>query len=432
MNRKIKILLLVAESWRGDDSGGNTIDNFFNGMEGVEFAHLYCCDPLPQNNICFKYFRIPESEMIHFFWQHKPIGNILNYNGPVDDLKNTGSTSKKRSWKSRLRNWRPEFLITVRMFMWRYSNWKTPVLDKFIIDFNPDVIYAPCYASPFMLALTRHVKKLTGKKIITWSADDNYSLRQISFSPFYWLNRFWNRYCLRKTYSCYDEFYSISEDEIDELSPIVGKPMKILRKGVVIPENFIPREAHNPIKFIYAGGLYCNRYKSLIKVADALREINSDGVKAELHIYTGSKMEGRSEYLLNDGRSSLVHGLVTPEMLKDLYQESDVAIHCESFDLKYRLLTRLSFSTKIIDCFQSGCAILAIAWSEHTGLKYLQKENAAFCVTDVNDIKGIIEKIVNDPGLITEYSQKAYECEKKNHRIEDVQKTLYEAFVRLS
>ena len=34
--------------------------------------------------------------------------------------------------------------------------------------------------------------------------------------------------------------------------------------------------------------------------------------------------------------------------------------------------------------------------------------------------------------LIREYAHKAYECEKRNHRIEDVQQKLYDAFVRCS
>ncbi|MDD3416051.1 MAG: glycosyltransferase [Lachnospiraceae bacterium] len=412
------------------------MNNFFEGMNGVVFAHIYNSDSMPINNVCNRYFQISERESFKSFFTRKKVGRELT-NDRINRLKtdgtltisNTSSISKLLRW---VKNVRPEFLISIKLLLRRYCNWRTPELNKFILDFNPDVIYAPCYASPFQLALTRHVKKLTGKKMISWSADDNYSLRQLSFSPFYWINRFWNRHCLRKTYPCYDEFYSISEDEINEMSPIVGKQMKVLRKGVVVPESFTPREVHTPVKFIYAGGLYCNRFKSLIKVANAIQKLNMDCIKAELHIYTGSKMEGRSEELLNDGRNSFVHGLVTPEQLTKLYLDSDVAIHCESFDIKYRLMTRLSFSTKIIDCFQSGCAILAIAWSNHTGLKYLQKEDAAICVSDVNDIESTIAHIVEHPELIKEYARKAYECEKRNHRIEDVQKTLYDSFIRCS
>ena len=35
MDRMLKVLLLVMEPWRKEDSGGNTMDNFFNGMRGV-------------------------------------------------------------------------------------------------------------------------------------------------------------------------------------------------------------------------------------------------------------------------------------------------------------------------------------------------------------------------------------------------------------
>ena len=433
MDRKLRVLLLVMEPWRKDDSGGNTLDNFFHGMKDVEFAQIYCGDAMPENDVCQKYFHIPEAEMFHSFFIRNKVGQAFCMNEVCKDVVIPHNNKPKHSslLKS-IKRIRPESLISLKLLTCRYSNWKTPELRQFIIDFNPDVIYAPCYASPFQLALTRYVKQLTGKGIVTWSADDCYSLRQFNLSPFFWINRFWNRHCLRKTYPCYDEFFSISEDEIEEMSTVVGKHMKLLRKGVVVPETFTPREVHHPIKFIYAGGLYLNRHKSLIAIADALRDLNKNGVRAELHIYTGTSLSDKVSRQLNDGRSVYNHGLISSSELSSIYQDCDVAIHCESFDLKYRLGTRLSFSTKVIDCFQSGCAILAIAWEEHTALKYLQKEDAAFCVTSVNEIAPTVRRIVENPELIPQYARKAYECEYKNHRIEDVQKTLYDSLVRCS
>lgn len=443
----LKVLLLVAEPWRGDDSGGNTMDNFFRGMKGVELAQVYCSNPMPDNTICNKYFQISETEVIHGFLSHKAVGHMLDW-----PIKTTSefcdvydSSYITPSFLNKIKQCRPDSLLLLRQVLWRFSNWKTPELESFVKEFNPDVIYAPCYASPFQLALTRHIKNMTGKKIVTWSADDCYSLRHFSLDPFFWLNRFWNRHCLRKTYPYYDEFYSISEEEAEELEPVVNRlrkksimnctPLKIgiLRKGVVVAESFTSREVHTPIKFIYAGGLYLNRHKSLIEIANTLRKLNSNGeVKAELHIYTGSQLSAKDAALLNDGRSVYNHGLISSEKLSQIYNDCDVAIHCESFDLKYRLMTRLSFSTKIIDCFQSGCAILAIAWEEHTGIKCLKRNDAAFCVTSVKDIESTVTRIVENPELIKEYAMKAYECEKKNHRIEDVQKMLYDSLVRCS
>lgn len=458
MDKKLKVLLLVAEPWRSDDSGGNTLNNFVEGMEGVEFAQVYCDDRMPDNTICQKYYQIPEGDVVGGFLSHKEVGYRLEEKiyqevkaGGLASMQDSKKTIRKPSVKDRLfklmKSLRPDIVFTIRKFIWLNSNWKTEDLRNFVLDFNPDVIYAPCYANPFLLSLTRYVKELTGCKVITWTADDCYSLRHFSLDPFFWVNRFWNRRCLRKTYPYFDEFYSISEEEVEELEPIVNKlrekrgrteaekaPVKIgiLRKGVVVPETFITREVHKPIKFIYAGGLYLNRHKSLIEIANTLRRLNHQDVLAELHIYTGSQLSDKDSKLLNDGRSVFNHGLIRPEELSRIYQDCDVAIHCESFDLKYRLMTRLSFSTKIIDCFQSGCAILAIAWEEHTGIKCLKREDAAICVTSVKDIEGAVTRIVENPELIKEYALKAYECEKRNHRIEDVQKKLYDVFVRCS
>ena len=73
----MRVLLLVAESWRLDNSGGNTLNNFFDGMDGVEFAQIYCSDSLPQNSICKKYYQISQSEVIKGFLLHKKVGHAL-------------------------------------------------------------------------------------------------------------------------------------------------------------------------------------------------------------------------------------------------------------------------------------------------------------------------------------------------------------------
>lgn len=428
----MRVMLLVAEPWRCDDAGGNTINNFFSGMD-CEFAQIYCSSRLPDNTTCTKYFQITDEEVVKRFVSHRPVGRELYYvKNDQKEENNVHKTSTSSGLLTRIKRWRLDSFLFLKRLVWRYANWKTQELKQFISDFNPDVIFAPCYGFPFQLALTRFVKEYTGKKVISWSADDNYSLRQFSLSPFYWINRFWDRKCLRKTYPYFDELYSISEDEINELTPVVGKQMKILRKGISLPEEYKERDIHTPIQLIYAGGLYLNRYKILMEIVDSLKVINKDGVKMVLNIYSGSSLPQSAINVLNDGRNSFLRGLIDSSELKMRYQESDIAIHCESFERKYRLATRLSFSTKIIDCVQSGCAILAIAWEEHTGLKYLQKEDAAICVSNLSSLYTVLNEIAQNPEILKEYARKAFECGKRNHDIKTLQETLYNSFIRNS
>ena len=316
--------------------------------------------------------------------------------------------------------------------VWYKSNWKTDALKHFILEFQPDVIYAPCYASPFQLELTRWTKELTGKKVLTWSADDSYSLRQFNLSPFYWIKRFWVRSCLRKTYPYYDAFYSISEDEAEQMENVVGQKIGILRKCVPDGLRYEKREVNKPIHLIYAGGIYIERWKVLAKIGKALNNINRDGVKCVLDIYTQNSLTEKQQKALNDGKNIFCHTAVCQEKLFQLYAQSDIAIHVESQALQNKLCTRLSFSTKIIDCLASGCAVMAIAWKEQTGLKYLQKNNAAICITDEDQIENTLRSLIENKSIIQDYAERAYKLAINNHDRKRIQGDLYERLVQLS
>ena len=413
--------MLVAESWRSDSAGGNVTDNHFSGMN-AEFAQIFTSADLPKNNTCHKYFQFTDSEIIKNFLLRQPVGNVLDINQISG--KQINAEKNDRKLLDLFRILRLNFFYLIKSFIWRYSKWKTPALEKFILDFKPDVIFAPCYPFPFQLALTRYVKDLTGKKIVSYSSDDNYSLKQFSISPFFWLNRLWNRYCLKKTYSYYDLIYSMTKTEIDEISLITKKPMKILHKGIEITP-FQKRDINLPIKIIYAGGIYLDRWKVLARIGNVLKEINKNDIKIVLDIYTQNSLTKRQHKALNDGSNIFTHSAVEKDQLDILYKNSNIALHVESFSLKNRLKTRLSFSTKIIDCLGSGCAVIAVAWKGQGGLKYLKEQNAALCITDLREIKKQLEYISDNPDYIDLYSKKAYDCVVKNHDIKKIREDLY-------
>jgi hypothetical protein len=420
--------MLVAESWRNDSAGGNVTENHFSGMN-AEFAQIFTSGDLPKNSTCFKYYQITDSEVVKKFFTQKPVGKILD----IDNLsyENVQIEETDRKFMDFFRKFRWNVFLFLKSYIWRYANWKTPALEQFILDFSPDIIFAPCYAFPFQLALTRYVKELTGKKIVSYSSDDNYSLKQFSLSPFYWINRFWNRACLRKTYPYYDLIYSMTEAEVLEMSPIINKPMRILQKGFEI-KAFKSREVHDPIRIIYAGGVYIERWKVLAEIGKILKEINVNGVKMVLNIYTQNSLTNFQLKSLNDGENIFVHRSVSKEELEKLYQDSDIALHVESFTLRNKLTTRLSFSTKIIDCLASGCAVVAIAWQHQGGLKYLKEQDAAICITDFKAIKSNFQNIINDKNIIDIYAKKAYNCGARNHDIKKIRKDLYDSLVALS
>lgn len=425
----MRVLIISAEVWQDSQNGGNVLSNIFRDT-GFVLAQIYCNPGTPQNRLCTHYYQMTDSMVIRGFLNRKPIGRAFDLDS--DDTEHSEFNMKaeqpNKGFYAFFHNHRMGIFYAMRNILWNASNWKNGGLDKFVEDFDPDIIFAPCYGSKFMLRLTRYVSKLTGKKIISYISDDSYTLHQFSLSPLYWLNRFSVRRQLRQTFPYYALVYTMTETQKEQCEYDFGANMKILLKAVPLGEIPEKTAVGSPIRLIYAGGIYLNRWKTLAAVADEVREINKEGKKIQLDIYTGNEVSPKINLLLNDGENSIIHGIVSLNELHEIYKKSDIALHVESFDLKNRLAVRMSFSTKIVDCLASGCAVMAICDEKQGGFNYLKKEDAAICINSINDIKNQLSSIVNSSDVILSYAQKAKQCCQKNHDREKISKMIIEDF----
>ena len=411
----MKILIISAEVWRHDTNGGNVLSNIFNRVV-ADFAQIYCNPGSPSNNLCKKYYQITDSMVIKNLLNKDKVGLEISFeNFPSDNGNKISTVNGSNYFYKFFKRFNFQSFYLIKELLWALANWKNKDLDTFINDFEPDIIFAPCYGSLTMLSLTRYVAKITKKPIVSYISDDHYTLRHFSFSPIFWLNRILLRKGIIKTFPYYSLVYTMTDEQLAEYSNALNCNMKILRKGVFLSDSIPVKENSLPIQLIYAGGIYAGRSETLQEISFALKRINKQGIKIILNIFTGTDLSSKEMSILNDQENSFVHGLLTPEELKVQYENSHVALHVESFDLKYKLLTRLSFSTKIVDCLSSGCAVIAICWEDHSGYKYLEKEDAALCVSSIAGIPQILEDIANRPELISLYRDKALKTCHKNH-----------------
>jgi len=431
----LKVLVVSQEVWRNDKNGGNVLSNIFSNT-GYEFAQIYCNPGNPANSLCKKYYQMTDSMMIKSLLHKGKSGHELNYEVfPCDNTVSVDEQAEQEnhSFYNFFRNHHLELFYVFRSLIWKLARWNTPELQNFIREYNPDLIFAPCYASHTMLAIDRLAKSLTGVPMISYISDDNYGLRQFRLDPIYWLNRFVLRKNMRKTFKMYDLVYTMTEEQKKEYENALGCRMKILRKSGDFTKVHEKKSVNNPIRMIYAGGIYVGRWKTLAKIAESIRKINTDGVKIILDIYTGNTLTKKQKALLHDGVNSTVHKSISLEELKDKYCESDIALHVESFELKYKLLSRISFSTKIIDCLSSGCATMAICWNQHSGYIYLKKNDIAICVDSEKKIPEAIQSIVDHSEQIIEYAAKAKIFGLANHQQEIIKKEFMgdiESFVK--
>jgi len=409
-NKKMKILILSGEVWKDVTNGGNILTGMFSDFD-AEFSQVYCRGGTPENNICYHYYQMTDMMIFKSLIKHRPVGRefYIEKDHPYSSLQ------QNQALYSFFHEYRLPLFFAMRHLAWNCSNWKNYKFKAFLDSVNPDIIFAPCYGDCFKLKLTRFVAEYTGKPVISYISDDSYTLRQLSFSPLYWINRFSVRHQLCKTFPYYSLVYTMTEAQKAQCEKDFGVNMKVLLKSSPFGDIPAKKTVGVPIRLVYAGGIYLNRWKTLASIAKSLREINRNRVKMILDIYTGNDISPKIKKLLNDGVNSTVHSSVSQKELAEIYQNSDIALHVESFDLKNRLTVRMSFSTKIVDCLASGCAVMAICDEKQGGFEYLKNEDAAICISDAAKIKGKLMELVNSPTYILGYAKKARDCCRRNH-----------------
>ena len=425
---KLKILIIADEVWNDTLHGNNVLTNWFNGFD-AEFAQIYCSPGTPKNYCCENYFQITDSMMVKSVFG-KRAGRKFKMSLPdmQCDIVQNSAEQIPTSFYNFMKSIAGEGIRAVRDFIWLLGKYDKKGMQQFIDDFQPDIVFCPRLLTPKLLRLERIVAKMTDASFVAFTADDEASLMQVSYSPIYWLRRLLFRKAFQKHVKIYKHYFTFSEEQADKYFLEYGIPSSTLYKSGSFDSEPIVKAHTGPLKLVYAGRLYCNRWKTLAAIGKALQEINREGIKMTLDIYTQEKVNSKQLKALSPNNYLRINKGVSPDELVQIYSQADIALHVESFDKKYRYATRVSFSTKIIDLMASSCAILAICWEEHAGYQYLKKHNAAFCVSNIGDIKDMLLGIVENLDLIYQFATKAWNCGTRNHNPKLISKQIQDTF----
>lgn len=425
----MKILLITSEEWNDYVYGNGVLTNWFTGFN-AGFAQIYTSPGLPINGICDKYFQITDGQMAKSILGGRKAGRKISKISEAKDIVAAKQNAQRKGVYGFMKKISITFNTPVQLlrdFIWLAGRYDTEELRKFIQKFNPDIVFCPRYISPKQMRLEKLVSTMTNAPFVAFTADDEASVPKYGSL----LNRMRRKAIHRrfsKHISLYSYYFTFSQDQAAEYKSEYGIESSTLMKCGEFADKYSPKEIGTPIRLVYAGRLYCNRWKSLAEVGKALRVINKNGIRMILDVYTQEKMTREQKAALSEDVFIFMKGSVTPVELKKVYENADIALHVESLDKKNRLLTRVSFSTKIIDLMASSCAIIAICWEKHAGYQYLKDKDAAFCCSDYQSILPQLQKICDTPTLITEYQKKAYECGKRNHNREEIHKQMMNVF----
>lgn len=408
----MRVLVLSNTPWAKDNSFGDSYSNIFSGIPNLEFANIYCRFGVPSGEFVSKSFQITEKSLLKNLKNKKnPSGvEVFVQDGCAKaDLEKMPAMEigQKKRWM---------LMFWARDMIWKLGRWKSKALLDFIDDFKPDLIFQPIYYSNYLMEIARFIKEYTKVPMIGYVSDDVYTLKQFSLSPLYWLDRLHKRKKVRRVIEQCKLLYVISDMQKREYEQLFSVPCKVLTKSADFSEPPKLKTSYaSPMQIVYTGNIGTNRWKSLAMIAEALQNINANGVSAQLRIYTATPLTGKMQAALNVPNTSFLMGAVPPSEIPKIQSEADMLVHVEGLDLQSKLVVRQSFSTKIIDYFKAARPILVVGPHDIASVEHFIRNECAVTAESVAELTEKLRAVLQEPQKLTALAEKAYICGQMHH-----------------
>lgn len=393
---EMNILVVTKAAWDDRLASGNTLSNFFGDWKNVNFSCLYSRATKPNNKVCKEFYSISPVSIIKNLLIPSRIGKRFEYVFADKSLETDDTEAKILGTAKRNK------VIFELVYYLAYSTnlWNNKSFKKFIEDCRPNIVFCFGQSDPLTYKAIKFIKQHTNAKIISYYVDDLY---RDTVSIFNFLQKLKNRY-LKEIAKMSDRCYAISQKMCDEYKELYGKEFHLLHKGCDISK---PKKIVNtPVRFVYAGNLFYHRYKILGALAKSIAKLNIDSAKAHLDIFTGTPVSDNVLSMLNIKGASTLHKTRSFDEIKQIMKDADVVLHVESFDEEQMKLVRLSFSTKITDCMQSGAMMLAIGPPSVASIDYATSVPGCVVVNDLEKLDETVQSLVANSTLIIDNAAK--------------------------
>ena len=425
-----KILSISLSTWH-KDSGIHTQTDLFKFYDKNKIAQIYTKSDLPNTPVCNSFFRISENEIIKSVIKRNAVGKRV-YNGQKVDEATQKAIKEEAALYTKAHKKKSWTLTLARELVWSLGKWKTKALQAFIDEENPDIYFIPIYPVIYMGKLQLYILKKHPKPYVCYLWDDNFSYKPCRGNLLSYIHRYFLRKTVKKLAVNCTEMFTMTSTQKKEIDSEFNINSILLTKGINYDNlEFKEKELSSPIRMVYTGNLFIGRAASLVEISKALAEINKDGEKITLDIYSPTVMDSKTmEYLNSNGCH--FNGNVPKSEVDSIQQSADIVVFVESLKKDHRFDARLSFSTKLTDYFKNGKCIFAIGDKTIAPIEYLRQNDCAIIANEYNEIAPQLKRIIDNPEIIKDLSRKSFDCGKKNHNENDIKRIFVDTFVKAS
>lgn len=407
MNKKV--LILSNECFSEISSNGRTLGSFFIGWDTKNLAQFFIQNGTPDFKYCDNFFKVTDRDALKSLFLKK-LGGKIKKEIQENKKSSNGVVSSKNIKKTPL-------TMLIRNFIWKIGLWKRNGFYDWIKEFNPEIVLLQAGDSPFMYDLAYDVSKKFNVKLVIYNSEGYYfkdfdyfkstGLAHLVYPVFFKILKS----SLERAYRQSSYVFYICDELKREYNKVFNEKSGVFyTSSEMLPA--IKEKKNKEFIISYCGNLGINRHRSLIEIADAVQEINSN---IFINVY-GKAPNEQVKKELEECKGIKYYGMVSYEKVQEIMYSSDLLLHIESFDEFYKEDLKFAFSTKIADSLSCGKSFLLYAPENLACTKYIIENKVAHVATSKDELHDVLFRIINDDGFRKKYIANALAISEKNHR----------------
>lgn len=362
----MKVLVISHNSFSQTHNNGKTLSAIFSAFQKEELCQLYFT-PIGSIDLdrCENYYQITDRDALKSIFKRRHCGTSIICN-------NTKTASNKKPVKI---NDATRFARTV---IWLFSSWYNGGLEEWVTSQKPDIVFYVGGDAIFSHIIAVALSKKFNLPLVSYFTDD------------YIINpkqTLYIRILKKYFYTTVKEskaLFAIGKQMSDVYTSYFNKTFSPIMNIVNIPENEPVFDLNNnPLKICYFGNIGLGRLDE-IKRFGAFMSMNIKNRidhNYEIILYTFNQLNSYEIERLKDLSISLHKG-VSGRDLNEAMKKTDIFLHVESIEKRYRIFTKLSVSTKIPEYMSLGKPIIAYGPAEVASFNVISCANSQLVIND--------------------------------------------------
>lgn len=420
----MKILVITRNAWDDTNSIGNTLSNFFSGIEDIEFAAIYFRSAMPNNELCEVYYHTSEIEIMRKWFKPAQIGRHFFLNTEEKSRWGEVAEKKEKAMVRAIQKYGLTLAYKFSNYLWYSEKWINDNLQGFIDSFAPDLMVTFVKSAPQYYLTIKYLRENYGIPLFSWIGDDEYTglLKNRAQKEIQQL-----QYILDES----SVVRGCSEELCQYYNTVFGCRAEPLYKGCDL-SIAVKEKVNHPITIVYAGNLLYGRRDILRDVSDVVESLSKDGMAVTFEIYSNTALSpSEVEKYFGSKNATSFMGKRAYSVIKQRLASADIVLHVESFEPDQILKTKYSFSTKIIDYLQSGSVLLAVGPREVASMKYIQRIPGTCVINRLCQLQEELRELLMEPSRFYHKAIEIRNFAQQHHDAPAVTKELAETFKKI-